>query len=58
MEKRGKRGQFYCIMGIKYDIRKKGGEGKNINYFDNIHRTPLVYFSEKNVNYWLVEKKI
>ena len=36
-KKRGKEEIFTVLGRKKYDFRKKGGGGKNINYFDNIH---------------------
>ena len=33
---RGKRGNFHCIRGKRYDFGKRGG-GKNIDYLDHIH---------------------
>ena len=47
MEKRGKRENFYCTWGQKYDFRKKGGGGKNINYFDNIQPCNCVKYQLK-----------
>ena len=41
-KKKGKRGNFHCTWGKKYHYGKRG-EGKNINYLDNIHPRSHVF---------------